>query len=151
MIDEDVIMGRGWNFGLLLLLFIVPGLFVVIIGIIDGYWNVITFGLLMIFAFLPFGIYALLPKRMVFNKFGVSYWIGRKKKFELQWTDIVKLSTYNDYQSFIVIHTKNKIYHLETVVIFSRNKRIQAFKKLVKGTQNNECIEIEDTLGWLYE
>jgi hypothetical protein len=40
---------------------------------------------------------------------------------------------------------------LETVEIFPRKERIQAFNKLVWGTQYNQNIEIEDTLGWLYE
>lgn len=151
MKDEKVINGRGWNFGLLSILLSIPGLIVVIIGIIDGYWAVISFGMFLHFPFFLIALYALLLKKIVFNEIGVSYWIGRRKKFELRWTDIVKLRTRKYHSTFIVIYTTVKVYSLETAVIFSTNKMIQAFNILIENTRYNENIEIQDHMGWEYK
>jgi hypothetical protein len=148
MTNDIVITGRGWRFALLMLLISFPFLVVVIIGIIDGYWAVITVGLFCTLGFLPFGVYAIIPKKMVFSEYGVSYWIGRRKKFDLSWKDIFKLTSFKRTSSFIVIHTYGRIYRLESAVIFSEDKMIQAFRKLVEGTQSNEKIEINDYLDW---
>jgi hypothetical protein len=151
MQDENVIKGRALGVGLLLLFFALLGFIVVIIGIIDGYWGPITFGLLIALFFLPIGIYSLLPKKIVFDRFEISYWIVNKKKWELLWTDIIKLRTTAYKSSFIVIYTSDKYYRLESGIAFSKNKMIQIFKKLAECSKNYEKIEIQDSLGWKFK
>jgi hypothetical protein len=122
MKDENVIIGRAWGFGLFVLFIGALGFFLVSVGVVglivateeidESHWAVILFGLLLALVGLPVGIYALLPKKMVFGKFDVCYWIVKKKKFELLWTDIIKLESrmsHGKYRtSFIDIHTSEK-------------------------------------------
>jgi hypothetical protein len=155
MKDENVIVGRGWGFGTFILLVGMIGLMLIIIGIIESQVVIVIGGLVFTAIGLSIGIYALLPKKMVFGKLDVCYFIGKKKKFELLWPEIIRLearSSSGKYSTdFIDIHTSDKKYTLELGIAFQKKKMKQIFNRLVKGTKNNEKIEILDNLGWQFE
>jgi hypothetical protein len=153
MRDDNVITGRGLLFALFTFSFAAFGFCIAFYAIISDQAAASSIGFLFAGCMLPLGIYGLMPKKISFTKFDVSYWVGKKKKFELLWKDITELKTYTTkgkYSSqMIEVHTKNDNFSIETGVSFPKKKMIAIFKRLVEGTKNNENIKVSDNLNWL--